>query len=244
MIDYIIKAIEEYVKSHQHLKLYESLLPKFNKFHEYTCITRQMKSEKGLICDNNGNEVYTKTGSKHRITIPDYVIDDLYEKNGELNITHNHPSISQPPAECLSSADVDFLFQERENYSMITGETDYYYPLKSMSCESPNGSRMSLVRGDYFKHENVYAAMGLGDKLQKEYNSYIERYAKDYHNVMDSLDIKDYNDANEMYHDCAKKTLKRIGRFEDSAEFRKLKRDFRKLDCRLSVTYPYDYAYR
>ena len=238
----IIKIIEEELdKSHQHLRLYESLLPSFNKFHKQTCGEKPRKTEKGLICDNNGNEIFSKTGSKHQISIPSNTIDNLYEKYGELNLTHNHPSIGKPITESLSASDVQFLLQERQEYHEgVKG--DYYFPIKSISCESPNGMRMTLVRGDKFQYENMNKAVALGAKLQKAHEEYIEKAAEVRSPIYKDLKPEDLNGEN-VYDYATKQTLKQIGRFEDTKEFKQIQEEFRNFDCKLAVSYPEDYYY-
>ena len=240
----ILKTIEQEIrKSHQHLKLYDSLIKPFNKFHEQTCIKRQMKSEKCLICDNKGNELYSKTGGKRRISVPENVIKDLYEKNGELNLTHNHPCIGGCPAESLSASDIALVMETLQDYDPHEGWSDPYFPIKSMSCESPNGSRMSFVRGDKFQYENAGQVRQLGKELQKAYEDYLNRWSKANREIGEGLDINDFNSGPEYYKYCTLQALKKEGRFEDSKEFKRIKDGFRKLDCRLDMSYPFEFKY-
>lgn len=238
----ILKVIEDDItKSHQHLTLYKPLLPKFNKFHEQTCITKRFKKEKAYICDNNGKEIFTKLGSQHRISMDLTTIKDLYEDYGELNFTHNHPSIGQPIAECLSSADVSFLMETIRVYDEHEGWSDDLFPVKSMSCESPNGSRMTLVRGDFFKKENTNEMRRLGKDLENLYSEYIEEASKTGSEILHSDGAKNTNMDLHTY--IEKETNKKIGRFEDWKEFKDIQSKMRKLDCRLEMTYPYEYPY-
>ena len=246
MVEYnnILQVIDEYVeKCSQHLTLNKAVLSQFNKFHEQVCIKRSLKKEKALICDNKGNNIFTKNGSKHSVSIQENTIDDLYEKYGELHLTHNHPSIGKPMAECLSKSDVISLFQERQEYDIHEGYGDYYFPFKSISCESPNGSRMTLVRADNFKRENQYDVVNLGGDLQDAYNDYIKRTHRTSNKIFDDKDMMKDVPSDDIFNFAYTETIKREGRFEDSEEFKKIQSDFKKLDCRLEITYPYDYPY-
>ena len=65
-LEYIIKAIDEDIKSHQHLRFNKNCLPTFNKFHEETCGEKPRKREKAIITDKDGNIIFTRTDNKKR----------------------------------------------------------------------------------------------------------------------------------------------------------------------------------
>ena len=261
----IIRVIDTYLdKSHQSLSIHLSF-PKveqaFNDFHKETCDNKIRKTEKGVIIDKDGNKIYEKTDrSRDHVSWNTSKLKDLYDDYGELNLAHNHPrGDDRIVAECLSFGDINFLFAHKHrpygkrpdgSEGFLTEEPVYI--LKSISCESPNGSRMTLTRGDKFNRENEGKATALGSSLEHKYVEYMHNYFsakseirksitpeqldKEFRKPNGSMDFDKYREY------LSQEALKKVGRFEDSKEFKQIQKGFRENDCLLTMDFPYDYT--
>ena len=264
-LETLIKVIKEDLeKSHQHLSIHLSF-PKveqaFNKFHKETCDNKIRKTEKGVIVDKDGNKIYEKTNrSKTHVSWSIGTLKDLYDDYGELNLTHNHPrGENRIVAECLSSGDIRFMFANKHrpygkrpdgSEGFLTEEPVYL--LKSISCESPNGSRMTLTRGDKFDRANEGKVLALGSKLENHFVDYMGKYYNTKIEVRRSISDDDFErmfrksngamDFDKYRNYISQEALKKMGRFEDSKEFKSIQEDFRKNDCMLTMDFPYDYT--
>ena len=242
-LETLTRAIEyELEKSHQHLKLPQQPKYTFNYFHNRFCNERIQEKELGIAVRADGKICNFVKGDYESITLDYDGIKNSYDRYGELHFTHNHPRESgRIVAECLSDGDVANLFRQIVTWDKETGEIMHVYPFKSMSCESANGSRMTLVRGDKFKMENYTNVM----ELQKELWNYWDSYQENYYNAKmngqlpkSTSDFSSWDEYNAYAHNEA---IKKLGRFEQTPEFRDLKKRFRKLDCRLTYDYPFPY---
>lgn len=261
----IVKAIEQelegydkskYIiesKSHQHLKLNSNVIPEFNKFHEQTCGDKIRKTEKGIFCDANGNRIYLIRngkkvdgiqGTRKKVTIDWNEMWHYYQKYGELHFTHNHPRESGYPSDCLSAGDVECLFSSYDRSGLWDGTPDLVYPLKSVSCESPLGQRMTLVRGDKFKYDNRDSAIQLGKKLQTSWRQYVKRYWDvkwETFRMMENNEKYVGKSQEELHEIIVNTALKEVGRFEQTPEFKEIRKQFREIDCKLMMSYPSEY---
>ena len=243
---HIIKAIEEDInKSHQHLLLPKTVRGAFNKFHEQTCGKKIRRTEKAGMYDENGNEIFTKNGGKHSVSWGLSVIPNLYDEHGYLHITHNHPKYSheyQP--EVLSWADVDVLFTRHMPYGIrpdgSEGYLDEVFPVKSVSCETADGSRMSLIRGDKFKYEDANKVHRLCEKLEEYHGDYVAKYYKLQADYFDKYHSEDFNNWNEYSKFIHNKVINDIGVYERNPEFKEIQKEIREYNCRLEYTRPYD----
>ena len=250
----IIKVVEEDLsKSHQHLRLNPKVIPDFNRFHEETCGKKIRKTEKGIFCDNEGNRIYFTrngrrvdgiNGTSKRVSIDMGELYLYYREHGEMHLTHNHPRESGFPSDCLSVNDIKTLLSSYDMGGLWDETPTLGYPIKSMSCESPNGQRMTLVRGDKFKHENYDRAIEIGGELKGAWDQYIKKYRD---SKWEHFQIIEQNGKPEGIpeggiHDfIVKNALKDVGFFEKSPEFKKIQKQFREIDCKLMVSYPSEY---
>ena len=188
-IEIINKSITDaIIKCSQGLNLNNSVKKVFDKFHNETCGKKIRKTEKGFLTDNEGNILYEPKGNKKEVNVDWSKVQDLYEEYGDLHFTHNHPRDGvKYVAECLSGGDIDCLFMTYRPYGKrpdgsegyLVGEEGVYYT-KSISCESANGSRMTLVRGDNYAdeiaaHKEALKQVGVFEK-NKEFKDIQKAY--------------------------------------------------------------------
>ena len=246
----------ELEKSHQSLSIHLSfpqVEKTFNKFHKETCNEKILKTEKLIATDKNGKKIYQNSdNSQNSVSLDNDKLIDLYEKYGELFITHNHPRGEERIfSECLSSEDVISLFRTYESNERIDDNGNVEketYPIKSVSCESPNGSRMTLTRGDHFKAENEPNMKSLGKKLEQEYMNYMEEMQGVRRQIMAEGNISMKNEEGRLdlegFHEkLDKETLKRMPKFEETPSFKTLQKEFRENDCMLTMDYPEEYQF-
>lgn len=117
--------------------------------------SRGYRKEKGLIINANGEILLERQGTETKVQYTVSEIKELIEKTGlmgDFHKEHNHPTpyISAKNEEnllptCLSEADIDNL-QECWVFDDKNGDELYITPFKSITCECPNGSRMTLNR--------------------------------------------------------------------------------------------------
>lgn len=249
MVQYkhIIQAIEEDInKSHQHLLIPKTVEKTFDKFHEETCGEHISKKEHYIASNNQGDIQTILHGDEDSVPINWMGACQHYDETGEpLHDTHNHPRNGQKVcAECLSSKDIDNLFLKYDG-SEFFDEPLYdepVYPFKSTSCESANGTRMTLVRGDKFNPKNEKKAHKLGVKLEKYWSDYYDEYYSYANKIASKTTIDEwkkimkddtltYEEYNKYIH---AQTIKKVGVFEQNKEFKDIQKEFRSLDCRLS----------
>ena len=255
--EYLIRAIEEeFIKSHQRLLLPKPIKNSFNKFHKETCEDKYLKKERIIITDKDGNVVYEKTGGKTSVRFPsNRELDALYQKYGDLYVDHNHPREgSRRVAECLSQDDMLKIFSITPLF--VEGQykpIDNVHTIKSVSMESPNGSRMTLTRGDYWdklEREDQFNTRQLCSKLQKEYVNYMEEYINKREEVTEQttadearqfLDDDYHFRSRDFRNYLSEQTMKKMERFEDTETFKDIQKQFRKYNCKLVVEYPSEY---
>lgn len=253
--EYIIKAIDGNLsKSHQHLRFNKNCLPTFNKFHEETCGENPRKTEKAIITDKDGNIIFTRTDKKKSaVDIGWWEIEEYNMKTGnEVYITHNHPSDNwRLPVASLSRADMDCLTSNYMRWDEQAHEFKKTYPIKSISMESPNGSRMTIVRGDNFDVEKNKDFRKASDFLYDAYRIYKDSYNREYENIiMDALDndspirqkFVDADDYEGWDAYCHKQVQNKLGRFEQTENFKNAQKYFRENNCKLTMDYPYEYT--
>jgi len=231
-------------KSHQHLTIRNSkVIGALDKFAEST---QNRKTEKGVLIDANGNEVYSKNGGKASVEFT-CNFRDLYEKYGELHMEHNHPSVDKDPRfiECLSVEDM-------LNLPMTVNQADgrgglwEEYCLKSITAEGANGTRMTLVRGDYYTDDNHKTFVDAVHELNKIHDDYMyNKYSKTQQRILDKLvsesrqkngNEKTLERIDDLYEQSTSEALKEIGTFESSKEFKDVQKKFREANCKLIIS--------
>ena len=224
-------------KSHQHLTIRNNNVKKV--LNDFAHSTRNRKTEKGLFITSSGEIAFSKNGSKRSVSFTENEIKDTYKEYGELHIEHNHPdmvkNVKLPYTETLSMADMNLLTFRTRFYDDHNGWGDYEYPFKSITAEGTNGSRMTLVRGDYFTEENHEDFDNAMKKLNKEYVNYQELYSNTRSDFLHKISANDFDSDDEWRKQLHKETINKIGDFEDSREFKSIQKDFRNANMRLTV---------
>ena len=255
--DYIIKAIDnELRKSHQRLSVHLSFSEvehTFDEFHNQTCKDKKLKKEKGILCNNKGERLMFFRRGKWRdvlngtsSSVSEWDVIDVWNHHmdeGDLHFTHNHPRDGKDfPAECLSLSDITLLVHNRIREDANTGKYYEDFLLKSMSCESSNGSRMTLTRGDKFTSKNEGKALSLGRDLEDCWRDYIMKYRAKKIQVLENAPSDVLRKSrNEIDQYVIKQTMKELGTFDKSPVFKEIQRDFRNIDCSLEISYPDDF---
>ena len=255
--DYILKAIDnELSKSHQRLSVHLSfpqVESTFDSFHNDTCNEKRLKRENGILTNNKGERLLFfrrgkwrdyLDGTEHSVSEWDwYDILNHHQDEGDLHFTHNHPRGDKDiVAECLSSNDVQCLLYGREVTDPNTGKNYIDFPLKSMSCESSNGSRMTLTRGDKFKLENHDKAIRLSKELEECWSDYLMKYRAKKIQIIEKVPKGKFNNKEDLNQYVMKQAVKELGTFEKTTVFKDIQKDFRKIDCQLEMSYPKDYT--
>lgn len=253
----ILKVIEEeMVKCSQGYRLSDKVLDNFNKFHEQNCGNNINTKERALILDRDGNYLYeTTSNDEQQVDVNWERIVEIYNETGkEVHITHNHPrGTFRLVAESLSVPDVRGLF--RFEFHILTDEngnqiltdkglpvfSEAIYPIKSISCESPNGARMTLIRGDNFNtHSNDnQKAYDLGERL----TDYLHNYYKDYYETSNRKMLQYFgtDTIENVEKKVHKETIAEVGVFEKNKEFKEIQKEFRDINCKLDYKFPFDF---
>ena len=124
--------------------------------------------------------------------------------------------------------------------------------VKSISCESYNGSRMTFTIGDDFNSSTVNQGRvyDLANKLKDYYLNYESNFYDAYNQVqadyLKSLDegvrpLDNFKSEEDYLKFLDDETFKKIGVFEKNDEFKDIQKGFRDLNCKLTYTFPKPY---
>lgn len=231
-------------KSHQHLTLNENVRSVLDKFARSTV---NRKTEKGILINNNGEEVSSKNGGKASVTF-DNDVRGLYEEHGALHMEHNHPSVTKdfPYDECLSEEDM-FCLTHTVTQADGRGNSWEEYAFKSITAEGTNGTRMTLVRGDYFNYDDNQKQFAEAvHELSKFHEDYVhEKYGKLEKNIFDDMVKKSrekygndetLKNLDALYEEASKKAINQIGAFHEQEEFKAIQKKFRGANCKLIIS--------
>ena len=240
--DLILKTLDNaIVKCSQRLTLPKKVYSPMLSFAQET-INR--KTEKGLLITDTGEIVHSKNGSKKQVDIFKGInLRDLYEEYGSLHIEHNHPSIIKefPYSECLSTEDMNCL-TTTVKIPDGRGNAEEVYPIKSITAEGTNGTRMTLVRGDNFNTDDEIPFNKAVGNYYKYWNNWIENYSdtynKNYRKIVDEYTVKygnkeTLNNLDKLEKQAQNATISAIGRVEETTEFKNIQKQFREANCKL-----------
>ena len=222
-------------------------------FANETCGEKPRGTEKLHLINENGEVVYTKNGKKTSVPYNHKKMNKLVSENGLLHMEHNHPIVKGEIADStkyvptmLSEGDAYQLLEKGyvENgrfESMIDSNWDYFF--KSITAESPNGSRITLIKNNDFNVDNEDDYMNAYHRLDNEWQGYCQSFKSSKSQYVAYLN-SDTGWFREMYHlegksydECIdaidKQVIKDIGRFEDNIQ--NIREDFNKCNVELSI---------
>ena len=226
----IIKIIEkELNKTHDgtNLKPIKSSLDKIAKK------IRNKKKEQAYLLDENGNIVLHKKGTKHGVEW-----DEETELKGHTNlhITHNHPegiTIDDIPT-TFSKADM-LILRKKNN------EGEYYY--KSISAESPNGTRITLIKNNKFStldEDKYFQATENYSYACTDYNRMhrekVEEIMKEKIKEIKSKDKYAPINHLQLHAKTQEEVTKEIGTLNDYLKEKGIYKQFEKCNCKFRIT--------
>ena len=223
------------------LMLPKNVITSFNNFHDKFC-TNKEKIEHLLVTDKDGNVVYENSGDENSVEFSNVLRYNLYKQHGQLYTTHNHPRVSSDlvigeVAECLSNPDISNLFDKNYNFS-----PKQEFMEKSISCESFNGSRMTLTISDEFDVKNSSNCIKLGKQLVEYWQDYDTTYYDTFGDVLNEYSMTDFNNDSDKYIEyCMNKTFEKIGIFEKNPKFKEIQNKYRNVGVKLTYTFPRPY---
>lgn len=259
-INSIIKAIDYYVKCSEKVTLPKGVVKSFNQFHNETCGDNILERERLICCDEKGNIFKTVESEKnddYKVRIPWGEICNFQDENGgDIYLTHNHPpyTTTRPYVEFLSNADIGLLFKvykkddgfiiSKDGLSMFDDPNEWNYGIRGISAESPNGARITLIRGDDFNYENQDKVLELTREVTRyAYNQNEAYYDRDYEFRLSHDD--DFMNTFPSYEDyekyVANETIKDMGLFEKSDKMKEYQEKYRKLGMKLTIEFPNEY---
>ena len=101
---------------------------------------------------------------------------------------------------------------------------------------------MTLVRGDYFKQEDEVEARSLANDLSDYFLNYEADYYTASREIMDKHPYNNEKYSFQEYEDYVNnEALKKIGVFHQNDKFKSIQRSYRRINCRLSMTFPTEY---
>ena len=224
-------------------------------FADETCGENPRGTEKLHLINENGEVVYTRNGNKTSVSCPNYKkMYKLVSENGQLHNEHNHPiakgdiedSTKYIPT-MLSVEDARTLLEtgyvENGRFESVLGDKwDYYY--KSITAESPNGSRITLIKNNDFNSANENDYMNTYHKLDTAWQKYCREFKSSKTRYVSYLDTDYKGWFREMYHlegkshdECIdaidRQVVKDLGKFEDNIQ--DIREDFNKCNVELSI---------
>ena len=227
---YIIRTIEEYSKTHDGTSLgtirtsLDKISPKI----------RNKKKEQAYIIDEEGNIIQHKKGTKNGVEIDENTLKE--EKHKNLHVTHNHPSD-------LTLDNIPTTLSEDDMEALLTKNNDDDYLFRSISAESPNGTRITLIHNNNFNEADEnnyrnamrkyiaksfqYKTLILQKTKQAMYNK-VQQYKADHpHESIPHM---------KMEIETRKEMIKEMGGLEDYFKKEGVFKAFEDCNCKLRIT--------
>lgn len=231
----ILSAIDEYLIGNDIVKTHDGTSMKkiwdsINKFQEEY---GQNRYEHVEFYNEKGKKIYHYTSNRvDSCGLPD---TDYFDRPGNqnLHLMHNHPSNwhELEIGTCLSEGDTNNLLWKNNE-----GE----YNFRSVTCSSPNGFTMTLLRSDNFSDENIEHFNKTCGELREAYSEYKQIYA----NIDNRKKINEYLESHPKYKDLSVDEIKiklkhdyikDNGTFSDYLKQKGIYDDFEKCNMKLRV---------
>lgn len=223
--------------------LHKGIRENFKRFYEKY---GQLEHEELDMMDEHGNILYHKVGKLTGVD-PEYEDSLKEEYYGRTHALHNHPEgmATIPPG--LSDGDVSQLLMRNDNGSIhpywTTNETSDYI-VRSITATSPNGGRMTLIRGNefpgkWFGHEDAARTLTL---IPTYYRGYYDRFIGNY-KLQARNELRNYPksewqgliESPDFHEKISKKTIDNIGTLEEYYRDVGVYDNLEKIDCKLEI---------
>ena len=244
----IIKAIEYDLKCRttgRNIK--SSIRRNIQNFHE---TYKDYDHEEADVYDDNGNLICHEIGDDHSVKIDWNNIDP--DDYGRVHVVHNHPSSFANLPTFLSEGDLSQLLLREINGTFTTYNveatmfgTPSDYIVKSVTACSPNGSKMTLIKGDNFpgRYNTYNDANAIFNQLLTKNENYRSMYEMNYKfNVRDALKNYPESEWRDLIYDSnfrqniSNQTLKQIGSLEDYLKQEGIYTKLGYIECKLEIT--------
>lgn len=150
-----------------------------NQLDAFANTSREWKKEKHCIISPEGELLHTsKFGTVDSSMIDLDLVERLYDEYGQLHLDHNHPAdLNGEYYTCLSDADCFMLLTGKtpETWSgdrWEYGQKQYFF--KSITAESGNGSRMSLILDESFSSTDVENFHKAAESLEETHQKWLD----------------------------------------------------------------------
>lgn len=238
----IIKVINDYIiKTHDGTSM--SLIKPLQK--EFAEKHKNIKTHEAVIFwDNEGNELNYIKGkidknnpkSSYRVTVREYLNQLKDSDYYDLHADHNHHShyLYGIPT-YLTCSDM---------YKLLIKNKNDKHVFRSISAEAPNGSRMTIIRGNKFNaNTDELFYLNTINKIDKACSNYYGLYVSQVFSDTDKeqnrntkLNIN-YN-YNSLHKKSVEKFVKENGTLEHYLKSQGLYDDLAKINCKIRIKQP------
>lgn len=224
-------------------------------FRDETCGDKPLTKERINVINNEGEVVYKKNGKSTSVPYNHDKVLKQRESQGILHMTHNHPLLKNEDKPhdiiptMLSEADARQLLWTvhlGENKGRFGVENSFDFVYKSVTAESPNGSRITLMANNKFTHENEEDYINTYHKLEWAWQNYCQSFKDKKQELISyyNTDISAGGWFSRKYHlegksedECINiinhAVQDEIGTFEESVK--DIRSDFNKCNVELSI---------
>ena len=226
----ILKVINEAVKTHDGTSL-GKVRNNLNKFAQKY---NQLDHEEASIYNAEGKEIrHINQDQDTQVDLNE--ITEYLNKEGitGCHIDHNHPILHYADVipSPLSIPDMDMLRIKND-------KGEYIY--QSISCESKNGYRMTLIKNKNFSPKDEKRFQIETDHFNESCNAYYEAFKK-YNKDWSHAHAKEYHEKgytlDQFRKESVKQTVKELGTFEDFIfNERGYDKTFEDCNCKLRIT--------
>lgn len=190
---------------------------------------------------DNGKEIMHLVGQEHGVDDKTLkpLTDKLEEENyTDVHVDHNHPTVWD--------TNVPTFLSENDMLTLMETNNDGDYIYRSISAESPNGSRMTIIRNDKFNNEDHTMFKEVIQKINRESLHYSIITYKDAHmKALQQLskeytgnNKKEYLKSKEFHKKADDLAIKKVGTLEDYLKNQGLYDELSSVNCKLRIKQP------
>ena len=226
----ILKIINETVKTHDGTSLGKVR----NNLNRFARKYNQLDHEEASIYNADGKEIKHLTQNESDQVDLNKITEQLDNEGVTgCHIDHNHPILHYADVipSPLSIPDMDMLRIKNKN-------GDYIY--QSISCESKNGYRMTLIKNKNFNEQDEKLFQIETSHFNESCNDYYEAFRK-HSKDWSHAHAKEYHEKGytleEFRKESIKQTISELGTFEDFIfHERGYDKAFKNCNCKLRIT--------